>query len=272
MQVQCVHCGKQYSLRDESAGSQFACRSCGKISPIKSGSTGGASPAAPVATPASEAPLIATQCRHCGKQYKLRQAAAGMQFKCKQCGQLTPVAASQQSTATARSAASSRPARPAPQRATLPTARPQAAIPATPLAGAPAEPLMAIPIEPLAGTPVQAAVPVASNMLDMLPDANLHAASPFGAPSQPLSSKPMGAGRTKKKSKSGSPAATNAFVVLRILGGLAIMAAGAGLAIFGLYSLQNEEYGTRRPARVIILGVCIIGTGFKVAIGRLKSD
>lgn len=269
MQVQCVHCGKQYSLRDENAGSQFACRSCGKISPIRSVATSGPSPAAPIAPPASEAPLIATQCRHCGKKYKLRSAAAGMQFKCKQCGQLTPVAASQQSTATPGTAVPPRTARPAPQRATLPTAHPQAAIPASPLAGAP---LMAIPIEPLAAAPVQAAVPVAANMLDMLQEARIPAASPFGTPSQPLSSKPLGAGHKKKKSKPGSAAATNAFVVLRILGGLAIMAAGAGLAIFGLYSLQNEEYGTRRPARVIVLGVCVIGTGFKVAIGRLKSD
>lgn len=34
MRVECVHCGKQYSLQDESAGAYFKCRRCGKLVPI----------------------------------------------------------------------------------------------------------------------------------------------------------------------------------------------------------------------------------------------
>lgn len=40
MRLQCVHCGKQYSLSDENAGTHFRCRSCHGLSPVRRSAKG----------------------------------------------------------------------------------------------------------------------------------------------------------------------------------------------------------------------------------------
>jgi uncharacterized Zn-finger protein len=93
MQVQCVHCGKQYSLSDENAGSHFRCRSCGKLSPVSPGESAAEAVFQPprVAAEAVEN-VLAVACASCGERYRLRTSAAGKQFKCRCCGALTAVA------------------------------------------------------------------------------------------------------------------------------------------------------------------------------------
>ena len=266
MQVQCVHCGRQYSLRDESAGSQFACRSCGKISPVAQAAAH-PTQAAP-APSAAEPTLVAVACRHCGRQYRVKETVVGMQFKCKKCGQLSPadpMAASPEAASPAPPQCSSgaevgrlrvgQPGRRrlAPQQRPGPQSRRRRKWPC-----------QSIPRRRLFRTYWGCSTKRARR-----PPA-LHSASRRPR-SRPLSPTLSGSAR-KKSSKRRSAAETNVLVVLRILGGLAIMAAGVGISVFGLYALQDDSHGTRRPIRAIFAGVCIIGTGFKVAIGKLKSD
>jgi len=275
MQVECVHCSKRYSLRDENAGTQFKCRSCGKISSIVAAAPEVARPAAtaPLAPAKGGAALVETQCLHCGKQYKLKPQAAGMQFKCKQCGQLSPVVPPPAPPKIAPQV-QPRQARTAPR--TVNPVGPLIAMPVEPLVAMPVEPLVAIPLDRASAPP--AAIPIEAillgqpgEMLDLFDEASMPAiAQPLGAQglgvAQPAVRTPAQVGGKKKvqrKSGEGGQAA----VVLRILGGAALMCLGVGLAIFGLYALQNDEHGARRPVRVIVLGVCLLGSGFKLMLG-----
>lgn len=93
MQVQCVHCGKQYSLSDENAGTHFRCRSCRKLSPVAYGESTSV-PAVrqrPATARQDGEQLLSAACRACGEEYRLRTSAAGKQFKCRRCGALTAV-------------------------------------------------------------------------------------------------------------------------------------------------------------------------------------
>ena len=53
--------------------------------------------------------------------------------------------------------------------------------------------------------------------------------------------------------------------MLRILGGVAMMAIGLAFAGFAAHSM-------RRPGRVIVLGVCVAAAGFKLMLGLNSED
>ncbi|HUY89628.1 MAG TPA: hypothetical protein VMV10_12910 [Pirellulales bacterium] len=285
MQIQCVHCGKQYSLRDENVGSQFACRSCGKLSPIsapkpdESAVVGPPLPAAVrqaavrQAAPASPADdVIETQCRHCGKQYKVR-AAAGAQFKCKQCGRLSAVASPSPPQPTERVLkALPQRARPAPPAAIPARAAPLAARPAAPAARPAQARLVAMPEEPVAAElvaePIEASSLVSPGMLDLLNEASLPAAaSPYGltpAEARPLPRSPAPPPRKPKHQRNSGPGFDGEKLGL-VLGGAFFICVGIGLVALGIYGVQN---GYRRPFRAIVWGGIAIFSGFMMVIGR----
>lgn len=275
MQIQCVHCGKQYSLRDESVGSQFACRSCGKLSPVsaakpeESALVGPPLPA-PVrqAAPASPAGrLIETRCRHCGKQYKV-SGAAGAQFRCKQCGKLSAIDAAAPQPTERVLKALPQSARPAP-----PPAKPARAAPLTarPAARPAQARLVAMPEEPVAAElvaePIEASPLVSPGMLDLLDEATLPGASShYGlaatetrtlppAPSPPRKRKP------KRKSGSGFDGEKLGLV----LGGIFFICVGIGLFALGVLAVQND---VRRPGGYFRWGIVAIISGFMMVIGR----
>lgn len=298
MQIQCVHCGKQYSLRDENVGSQFLCRSCKKLSPVPVRApeeSAVVAPLAPIAArPAEPAPAgpVETECQHCGKQYKLKSAAVGMQFKCKQCGGLTPVgapaplsppqpikAASPSPPLTAQPAQrvlsaipqAARPAPPARPAASAPlaarpvarTARPVSAPPQAMPAGLVEAELVATPVDPIASR--------SPGMLDLLNEASVPAASPYGyaaAEARPLPRPPAPAAR-KAKPKRSSGGGFDGEKVNRVLGGFFFLAVGVGLVAFGVYAFQN---GYRRSGRAIGGGIGVIILGFMMLIGRHNND
>lgn len=289
MQIQCVHCGKQYSLRDENVGSQFLCRSCKKLSPVPVRApeeSAVVAPLAPIAArPAEPAPAdpIETECRHCGKQYKLKSAAVGMQFKCKQCGGLTPVGAS----APLPPPQAIKTASPSPPLAARPAQRvlsaiPQAARPAPPARPAAAAPLAARPLAraappqalpaglveaELVAAPVDANAYPSPGIADLLNEASLPASSPYGyaaAAARPLPRPPAPAVRkTKPKRKSGVRFDGEKLGLL--FGGLFIICVGVGLVALGIYASQN---GVRRPGGFFKWGAVAIISGFMMVIGR----
>lgn len=278
MQIQCVHCGKQYSLRDENVGSQFACRSCGKLSPIaaaKADESAVVGPPLPAAmrqaAPASG--LIETQCSHCGKQYKVRMAA-GSQFRCKQCGQLSSVCstAGQPPAVLSPLPQSARPAPPAarPARAAPLAAKPAARL-ARPAQARPAD-LREEPIEAeLVAEPLEASPLVSPGMLDLLNDATLPgAASSYGlaaAETRPLPRTPSPAPKPRRARKTGP--AFNGEKLGRVLGGVFFICVGFGLLALGIYGVQN---GARRPLRTIGWGAFAIISGLMMVIGRPLSN
>jgi hypothetical protein len=54
-------------------------------------------------------------------------------------------------------------------------------------------------------------------------------------------------------------------VLLRILGGAAMMAIGLAFAGFAAHALH-------RPGRIILLGVCVAAAGFKLMLGLSSDD
>lgn len=293
MQIQCVHCGKQYSLRDENVGSQFACRSCGKLSPIAAARPDESAVVAPLPPPAkaaarpAEKPQVApapdsaepieVECRHCGKQYKLRAAAVGMQFKCKQCGGLTPLAArsaapeqapSAPPPATPMPAARAAPLKAAPLAAKpAPVARPVARPPAAaPLAAMPVEPVTAeLVAEPLA--PRAAAAP--TDMLDLLNDASMPAAGPvLLSPAKAWQAQEPVAPAPKPKRRSRAEREARSETLSRVIGGFVCVLIGLGILSLGLYGLK---VGHRRAGKVTLTGLSIVVIGFLVAIGKYNA-
>lgn len=270
MQIQCVHCGKQYSLRDENVGSQFLCRSCKKLSPVPVRApeeSAVVSPLAPIAARPAEpaAGPIETECQHCGKQYKLKSAAAGMQFKCKQCGGLTPVGAPAPlpppqpiKAASPSPPLAAQPARRVlgaiPQKARPATAAPLAARPAARLARPSSAPPQAMPAGPAEAEFV--AVPVGSS----------DAPSPFGYPTD---ARPPAPPVRKAKPKRSSGGSFDGEKMGRVLGGIFFMVLGVGLVALGVYGYQN---GYRRPGRAISGGIGVIILGFMMVIGRHHHD
>jgi hypothetical protein len=284
MQIQCVHCGKQYSLRDENVGSQFLCRSCKKLSPVPVRApeeSAVVAPLAPIAARPAEpaAGPIETECQHCGKQYKLKSAAAGMQFKCKQCGGLTPVGAPAPlpPPQAIKTASPNSPLAPQPARRAL-SAIPQAARPAPPARQAAATPLAARPLartaRPASAPPQALPAGLVEAELVASPADLLASASPYAvaAPeSRPLPPAPLPNARRKqhrKRSDSGS----SVKVVLRVLGGAALLALGIGLMGFTVYAITQTDARVRRPGKVIFLGICLCVTGFGLMLGRNKKE
>ncbi len=282
MQVQCVHCGRQYSLRDENAGSQFACRSCGKLSPIAplEEHAPAASPAQAAAAPTQPA-SIAIACGHCGKQYRVKPQVAGMQFKCKQCGQISAAAPAPESPPAAAQAQSQpKRAQAAPRPAASSGAAPLAARPAAPRAALPAAkpatqaPAMALPVEPLAAIPLDSPSPGSPNVLDLLNESSAPtAASPFAvAPlaARPAPAPPKAPARKKKRKSRWDGAAGES--ASRIIGGLLCMAAGVGITAFALHLMEGEEFSHRWKRRLLGIGISTVVIGFLVAVGRYNAD
>ena len=298
MQIQCVHCGKQYSLRDESVGSQFLCRSCKKLSPVAARApedSAVVAPLAPIAArpaePAAAGP-VETECQHCGKQYKLKSAAVGMQFKCKQCGGLTPVGASAPLPPPQPIKAAS----PSPPLAALPAQRalsaiPQAARPALAARPAAAAPRAARPVArtarpasappqalpaglveaELVAAPIDATAYPSPGMADLLNEASTPAAAPYGyaaAEARPLPPPPAPAA-SRTKTKRSSRVSFDGERIGTVLGGLFFIALGIGVAGLAFYGMQN---GHRRSFRVLGLGVFAIISGFLMVLGRHNKD
>lgn len=292
MQVQCVHCGRQYSLRDENAGSQFACRSCGKLSPIAplEEHAPAASPAQAAAAP-TQPESIAIACGHCGKQHRIKPQMAGMQFKCKQCGQISavmpapapPPAAAQPAIAQPPAAATQaqpKRAQAAPRPAASSGGAPLAARPAAPRTALPAAKpatqalAMALPVEPLAAIPLESPSPGSPNVLDLLNESGAPpAASTFGV--SPLTARPAPAPpkaparKKKRKSRWDGAAGESAS---RIIGGLLCMAAGVGITAFALHLMEGEEFSHRWKRRLLGIGISTVVIGFLVAVGRYNAD
>lgn len=294
MQIQCVHCGKQYSLRDENVGSQFACRSCGRLSPIsapkpeESAMVGPPLPAAPPAALRQAAPaapvsgLFETKCSHCGKSYKVR-ADAGSQFRCKRCGKFSPVAAAARQSPAPLLAPLPQSARPAPPAAKPARAAPLAAKPAAPLA----RPAQALPAqvrpanlreEPfeaeLVAEPADASPLVSPGMLDLLNEATMPgAASPYGlaaAEKRPLPRTPAAPRAPKPRRVRKSGPSFNGEKIGLVLGGVFFICVGIGLFALGVY---DSQHGGRRPGRIFKWGAVAIITGIMMVIGRpLSSD
>ena len=286
MQIQCVHCGKQYSLRDANVGSQFACRSCGKLSPIAAARPDESTVVAPLAKPLAAPPAkpqaaapaepIEVECRHCGKQYKLRAAAAGMQFKCKQCGGLTPLAAGSPAPERAPTAPPLA-ARAAPLNATPLKAAPLAAKPAAPLARPVARPSAsappaAMPVEPLEAELVaEPLAPAAAptDMLDLFKDASAPPAGPvLLSPAKAWQAPEPVAPAPKPKRRSRADREARSETLSRVIGGLVCVVIGLGVLALGLYGLKE---GHRRAGRVTLTGIGITVLGFLVAIGKYNA-
>lgn len=304
MQIQCVHCGKQYSLRDENVGSQFACRSCGKLSPIsapkpeESAMVGPPLPAAPPASLRQASPaapvsgLFETKCSHCGKSYKVR-ADAGSQFRCKQCGKFSPVAAAARQSPAPLFAPLPQSARPAPPAARPARAAPLAAKPAAQVAAKPAAPAAAKPAAPVArpaqarpaglreepfeaelvAEPVAASPLVSPKMLDLLNEATLPgAASPYGLAAPETKPLPRAASppRAPKPRRVRKPRASfDGEKIGLVLGGVFFICVGIGLFALGVYDAQH---GGRRPGRIFKWGAVAIITGIMMVIGRPLSN
>jgi DNA-directed RNA polymerase subunit RPC12/RpoP len=95
MRVECIHCGKQYSLQDESAGTHFNCRRCGKISPVAALSAaaieGTATHHGPIDTAGQQSTGEPTAaCPACGKRHRLPPKAPAAWYKCSACGSSMP--------------------------------------------------------------------------------------------------------------------------------------------------------------------------------------
>ena len=284
MQIQCVHCGKQYSLRDENVGSQFACRSCGKLSPIsapkpeESAMVGPPLPAAPPASLRQASPaapvsgLFETKCSHCGKSYKVR-ADAGSQFRCKQCGKFSPVAAAARQSPAPLFAPLPQSARPAPPARAAPLAAKPAAPVVRPAQARPAglreEPFEAeLVAEPVAASPL-----VSPGMLDLLNEATLPgAASPYGLAAPETKPLPRAASppRAPKPRRVRKPRASfDGEKIGLVLGGVFFICVGIGLFALGVYDAQH---GGRRPGRIFKWGAVAIITGIMMVIGRPLSN
>lgn len=237
-----------------------------------------ASPAAPVSG------LFEIKCSHCGKSYKVR-ADAGSQFRCKQCGKFSPVAAAARQSPAPLFAPLPQSARPAPPAARPARAAPVAAKPAAQVAAKPAAPaarpaqarqagLREEPFEAeLVAEPVAASPLVSPGMLDLLNEATLPgAASPYGlaAPETkplPRAASPPRAPKPRRVRKTGP--GFNGEKLGQVFGGVFFICVGIGLIALGVYGVQN---GYRRPLRAIGWGVLAIISGFMMVIGRPLSN
>lgn len=106
MRLECIHCGKQYSLQDENAGAHFKCRRCGKISPVAVLSAAAIEGANTQHPPIDTAPRRSTAqraiaCATCGKQHLLPPNAAAGRYQCSACGAPMPAGRADAHSATA---------------------------------------------------------------------------------------------------------------------------------------------------------------------------
>lgn len=239
MQVQCVHCGKQYSLSDENAGSHFRCRGCRKLSPVSSNEAASEATSPPHRPTAAETTerILSVVCSRCSEPYRLRSSAAGKQFKCRRCGALTAV----------------RPPKAAVAR--LQRAKPPAneELPVAEVVYAPDDPFTPLPA--VSHDLFAQALPPASGY------------TPTPVPRTQTAPPPAPKVRAKKRQRRSSG---DSDWGSRLVGGVLCMAIGVGVCLFAGYALKN--YAGRWPARLFASGLCIIGLGFKVAIGRYSSD
>lgn len=239
MQVQCVHCGKQYSLSDRNAGTHFTCPSCRKLSPVAPGgqvSTVMRQPHAPVAFEKAEE-VLSVACHSCGELYRLRSNPAGKQFKCRRCGSLTAVTSPRVPTA----------------RRTRTKPVEDDALPVAEVVSSPHGPLGSLP----AASPDLFAAE--------LPPTSRYTLSPAPRAAAPPPPGPKVRAKKKRKQSSG-----DSDWASRLVGGVICMAIGVGVCVFAGYTLTN--YGGRGPAKLFAAGLCIVGLGFKVAIGGYSSD
>jgi uncharacterized protein (DUF983 family) len=308
MKLECVHCGRAYTLRDGNVGAEFACRRCGKISPVVSAdalpanftpspdqafsrepSLADAPPvdtsARPAARTAAPAAKIDAQCQHCGKAYRLSAKVLGMQFKCKVCGELTPVPANDASDAPPEPLPAPAPSRQtvrpralsprersdsAPKRAPAdrrpPPQLPPPVMPAAPqildmsMAGGPVESPKLVPREPAAPRP--------HDILSLL-DEGASSQGTYSL-SRPNVATPLPSSMSvNRKSSVKVDLSVAGEFLLRLVVGLVMIALGGAITAFCLWALVGpEEYGTRKPVRGIYFGVVMLASGFYVIVAR----
>ena len=285
MQVECGHCKKRYNIADENAGKQFACRACGKRSPVVpiGVDAAAARPAAAASTAVATKTTVSVACPKCGKQYQNVPAeAVGKPFKCKACQQVSPIRA-----APARAAGTATMRKDSAATKTTAPARPAAKPAAAKSAAVAAAPAMAsaAPATPLASDPLGPSDPLgqdvfggSANLLDLLGDAPLPGSTGTPLTTSPLLAKPLTAeppkkdkAKKKKKKKSGDSAMSDHMtVVLRMMGGGCLILCGLGLIVWGIVIISNpddERWSPGGAIRRFVGGVSLIGGGLKAIVG-----